>query len=119
MMISFEVSESSSDTTTGANTPETGVSSISEELQTATSLASFVLEMVDKYRKVHHYKVAGAGITVQAASFCPELPSLLWRNFDIVCFIFKPFGDAGDEPTQGTESQVDEESDSVARKTIE
>lgn len=86
----------------------------------AVDLESFVLEMVDKYRKVHHYKIAGTGVTEQAAELCPELSSLLWRNIDVVCFIFKPFtGETRDEPTQEAESQVDEESDSVVRKTIE
>jgi hypothetical protein len=113
-------SELSSGTTSGADTPITGVSGTSQGSHMTTSLARFVLEMVDKYRKTHHYKVAGAGITEQAVKLCPELPSLLWRSVDIVCLVFKPFGDeTRGEPFQNAESQVDEESDSVVRKTIE
>jgi hypothetical protein len=84
------------------------------------TLASVVLEMIDQYRKQHHHKVAGAGITQQAAALCPELPSLLWSCIDVVCLVFAPFTDeTRGEPFLNLESQVDEESDSVVRKAIE
>jgi hypothetical protein len=81
-------------------------------------LAYFVVSVIDNYRLKNHYKIVGGGITKQTAELCPKLPSFLWRELDIVCFIFKPFG-VKDEAFQGTEFKVDEESDSVARKAIE
>jgi hypothetical protein len=83
-----------------------------------TKLIDYVISMVDAHRSNNHYKIAGGAITKQAATLCPELASALWRELDIVCFIFKPFGDE-DEACEGTEERVDEESDSVARKAIE
>jgi hypothetical protein len=59
-------------------------------------------------------------MTEQAAELCAELPSFLWLKLDIVGFIFKPFrGNTASDLTDGPESQVDEESDSVVRKAIE
>jgi hypothetical protein len=82
------------------------------------NLVDYVINMVNDHRLNNHYKIAGGAITKQAAALCPELASALWRELDIVCFIFKPFGDE-DEACEGTEEKVDEESDSVARKAIE
>jgi hypothetical protein len=77
-----------------------------------------VVNVVNNHRLNNHYKIAGGAITRQAAALCPELASSLWRELDIVCFIFRPFGDE-DKACEHTEWKVDEESDSVARKAIE
>jgi hypothetical protein len=83
-------------------------------------LAKFVGKKIEAYRYEHNYKIAGGAITVQAEQLCPELPSLLWHELDIVCFVFKPFkDDTSHDAPGGPESKVDEESDSVARKSIE
>ena len=113
-------SELSSGSSSGVDTPATGTSGTTQAARFSTTLASAVLDMIDEYRKQHHHKVAGAGITQQAAALCPELPSLLWSSIDIVCLVLAPFT----EETRGEqflslESQLDEESDSVVRKAIE
>ncbi|KAH3953115.1 hypothetical protein HBH53_036920 [Parastagonospora nodorum] len=113
-------SELSSGSSSGVDTPATGTSGTSQAVHSTKTLATFVLEMIDEYRKQHHHKVAGAGITQQAVVLCPELPSLLWSCIDVVCLVFAPFTDeTRGEPFLNLESQVDEESDSVVRKAIE
>ncbi|KAF1915723.1 hypothetical protein BDU57DRAFT_281631 [Ampelomyces quisqualis] len=95
-------------------------SSSDPESDTEGSLAKFVVDLVNKYRKEHNYKMAGGAITIQAEELCPELPGLLWSKLDIVCFVFEPFNDdTSHDAPGGTECKVDEESDSVARKAIE
>jgi hypothetical protein len=101
-----------------AGTPAIDASQAPQDSSYHADLANFVVGVIDKYRLKNHYKIAGGAITNQAAELCPELPSFLWRELDIVCFIFKPFGE-GDEAVDGTEFKVDEESDSVVRKAIE
>ncbi|KAL5119109.1 hypothetical protein ACEQ8H_003033 [Pleosporales sp. CAS-2024a] len=113
-------SHAPSESTSGVNAPATGVSVPVQGQNSVTGLAHFVLSMVDKYRHEKYYKIAGAGITEEAAALCSELPSLLWHSIDVVCLVMKPFTtETRGEPFTSVESQVDEESDSVARKAIE
>jgi hypothetical protein len=101
-----------------AGTPPIDASQAPQDSFYNSNLANFVVGVIDRYRLKNHYKIVGGAITSQAAELCPELPSFLWRELDIVCFIFKPFGE-GDEAVEGTVFKVDEESDSVVRKAIE
>jgi hypothetical protein len=115
-------SEPSSGITSGVDTPATDASispSCVEPAEECT-LAEFVSKKIKEYRHIHNYKIAGGAVTVQAERLCPELPSLLWCELDIVCFVFKPFNDdTSHDAPGGPEFKVDEESDSVARKAIE
>lgn len=84
------------------------------------ALANHVVTAVRKYRKPHDYKISAGAITTQAQSICPSLPALLWKELDIVCFVFEPFfSETAQETSKAVQLAVDEESDSVVRKTIE
>jgi len=102
--------------------PTETVTDAAEVNTSATTLEDFVLSELSSYGIKHNYKIIGGAITQEAKGLCPRLPTLLWSQLDIVCFVFKPFSDGGDneeELAPDDEFKVDEESDSVARKAIE
>jgi hypothetical protein len=108
---------------TSANKVADRVSSSDSISSTASSVEvlaveDFVVRIVEAYGRERLLKVVGGAITEEAARLCPGLPSRLWRELDIVCFVFPPFEREG-EATEGTDYKVDEESDSVVRKAIE
>ncbi|KAH7051067.1 putative trehalose synthase-like protein [Macrophomina phaseolina] len=80
-------------------------------------LADFFLRKILDYQKEHHYKFVGAGITKTLHKLSPQLPSRLWWELDIVPMVFEhglenPNGGPVDEVT------IDEEADSMARKSL-
>lgn len=84
------------------------------------ALAEFIVTAVRKYRRPHDYKISGGAITTAAKNLCPSLPAMLWKQLDIVCFVFEPFSSETEhEANKAAAMIVDEESDSMARKTIE
>ncbi|KAF4303392.1 Glycosyl transferase family 1 [Botryosphaeria dothidea] len=105
----------------GGNTPyasraQTPALPLSEEDREKV-LADFFIQKVLDYQKEHHYKFVGAGITKNLLKMSPQLPSRLWWELDIVPMIFEhglenPNGDSVDEVT------IDEEADSMARKSL-
>ncbi|KAH7087375.1 trehalose phosphorylase [Paraphoma chrysanthemicola] len=92
-------------------------------------LDDFICAQIYRFRKAHYYKILGCGMTKATEERCNErLARKLWATQDIVALTFAPFGkdepeeeESGDDSraTMGTESQVDEESDSVVRKVLE
>ncbi|OJD31654.1 glycosyltransferase family 4 protein [Diplodia corticola] len=80
-------------------------------------LSDFFLSKVLNYQKEHHYKFVGAGITKTLVSLSPQLPSRLWWELDIVPLVFEH----GLENPNGGPAEVvtiDEEADSMARKSL-
>ncbi|KAL0262108.1 hypothetical protein SLS55_003545 [Diplodia seriata] len=80
-------------------------------------LTDFFLSKVLEYQKEHHYKFVGAGITKTLVSLSPQLPSRLWWELDIVPLVFEH----GLENPNGEPAEVvtiDEEADSMARKSL-
>ncbi|KAB2576921.1 Trehalose phosphorylase [Lasiodiplodia hormozganensis] len=80
-------------------------------------LADFFLTRILEYQKDHHYKFVGAGITKNLVRLSPQLPSRLWWELDIVPLVFEhgleaPNGGPVDAVT------IDEEADSMARKSL-
>ncbi|GME53536.1 Glycosyl transferase family 1 [Neofusicoccum parvum] len=80
-------------------------------------LADFFIEKVLEYQKEHHYKFVGAGITKTLLKLSPELPSRLWWELDIVPMVFEHgLENPNGEPI--AEVTIDEEADSMARKSL-
>lgn len=83
----------------------------------APFLAEDFVQKVREYQQQHFYKFVGAGITKRLATLSPVLPARLWSELDIVPMIFEQ----GLEYPQDRKEQqftVDEEADSMARKSL-
>jgi hypothetical protein len=83
-------------------------------------LANFFLTRLKEYQRDHHYKYIGAGINQRTVQYCPQLPSLLWQELDIVPLVLedKPHPDAFRAKRGRIHIYVDEEADSMARKAL-
>ncbi|KAL1642105.1 hypothetical protein SLS58_005695 [Diplodia intermedia] len=80
-------------------------------------LTDFFLSKVLEYQREHHYKFVGAGITKTLVSLSPQLPSRLWWELDIVPLVFEHgLENPNGEPAEAV--TIDEEADSMARKSL-
>ncbi|RDI86551.1 Repressible alkaline phosphatase [Venturia inaequalis] len=79
------------------------------------ALSDQLLRSIQQYEQQHQCKIQGAGITKHVIDLCPNLPSRLWGELDILPFIFDSGLDAGKVHVEVT---VDEEADSMARKCL-
>jgi hypothetical protein len=93
----------------------------------ADALKGDAIGTINKYSKEHHAKFVGCGITESLASLCPDMPSFLWSELDIVVMRFKvktefpkfEFSDGiKGESTETIPIDVDEQADSAVRKCI-
>ncbi len=82
----------------------------------ADALAEHFISSIREYQQEHLYKFAGAGITKGLAEMCPQLPSLLWGDLDIVPMVFGQGLDLPDGPAGAI--TIDEEADDMARKCL-
>lgn len=83
-------------------------------------LAKFLISRLKEYQQDHHYKYVGAGINQRTVKYCPQLPSRLWQELDIVPLVLedKPHPDAFRAKRGHIHIYVDEEADSMARKAL-
>jgi len=83
-------------------------------------LADFFITKLKAYQADHHYKYIGAGINERTVHYCPQLPSRLWQELDIVPLVLedKPRPDAFRAKRGHSHLYVDEEADSMARKAL-
>ncbi len=63
----------------------------------------------------HDYKFLGAGLNKFVVDTCPNLPSLLWNELDIIPFVFEAESIPSDEAPDKT---VDEVADFMARLCV-
>ena len=82
----------------------------------AEVVTNYVRDSVSQYQKDHRYKFVGAGVTAGTRSLCPGLLSRLWIDLDIVALVFETRLEVSDVPLGSL--SVDEEADSMVRKTI-
>ncbi|KAF2733491.1 trehalose synthase (Ccg-9) [Polyplosphaeria fusca] len=84
-------------------------------------LARFLVDKFDHYRQEHLFKFVGAGMTQKVVALAPALPSLLWRELDIVPVVFPNDSARSSYPPRVRRNSglVDEEADSMARKCVE
>ncbi|KAK7539020.1 trehalose phosphorylase [Phyllosticta citricarpa] len=81
------------------------------------ALADFVISKISEYQQEHLYKFAGAGITKALVDLSPQLPSRLWWELDIVPLVFEHgLENLGGAPKAAV--TIDEEADSMARKSL-
>jgi hypothetical protein len=106
-------SDDSSAEDSGANTPSTAS-------QRAALLADEVIARICDYRDDHLYKFVGAGLTPSVVEACPQLPSRLWLELDIVPLVLEPHSGVDNSSTPGAPKYrlVDEEADAVVRKAF-
>ncbi|KJX95513.1 trehalose synthase like protein [Zymoseptoria brevis] len=75
----------------------------------AQAIAGHLIEMISKYSQKNMYKVLGAGLSSELVALSPQLPSMLWADFDILPMALVKDGDFTD---------VDELADSMARRCV-
>ncbi|KAF2114942.1 putative trehalose synthase-like protein [Lophiotrema nucula] len=86
----------------------------------AAALADYIVKKLSTYSKENTYKFVGAGLTKNTFEMCPQLPSRLYQEYDIVAFVFERSAKSSRtlDPQKYTEVLVDEEADSMARKCV-
>lgn len=108
-----ESSAASSDTASGTTTPATAE-------ERADYFAEDIISKIKQYRDEHFYKFVGAGLTTKVVETCPQLPSRLWLELDIVPLVLEP--SSGRHNTGNPDAPhyllVDEEADAVVRKAL-
>ena len=110
---SSEPSAATSEANSGTTTPATAEERVDY----------FVEEIISKikhYRDEHFYKFVGAGLTTMAAKTCPQLPTRLWLELDIVPLVLEPNSGRHNTGTPDAPKYmvVDEEADAVVRKAL-
>jgi hypothetical protein len=111
---SSEPSATTSEANSGTSTPATAEGRVDY----------FVEEIISKikhYRDQHFYKFVGAGLTTKAAKTCPQLPTRLWLELDIVPLVLEPSSGRQNTGTPDAPKymMVDVEADAVVRKALE
>lgn len=86
----------------------------------ANHLVEEIISKIKQYRDEHLYKFVGAGLTTNAAKTCPQLPTRLWLELDIVPLVLEPSSGRQDTGTPDVPKYmiVDEEADAVVRKAL-
>ncbi|KAK9450817.1 uncharacterized protein V1518DRAFT_411786 [Limtongia smithiae] len=83
-----------------------------------------IVKEIQAYSTEHYYKFIALAIPQKIQRFCPQLCSLLWREIDVLPFVFRDAAvlDEGDEYEDtvqtNTRPTCDEVADSLARKII-
>ncbi|KAF2273844.1 trehalose synthase (Ccg-9) [Westerdykella ornata] len=83
-------------------------------------IANHLVAEIDKYRRKHLCKFLGAGLTTKLVRYSPKLPSMLWRELDIVPFVIhkeRP-SHVATKNRSAAHMTVDEEADSMARTCL-
>jgi alpha,alpha-trehalose phosphorylase (configuration-retaining) len=103
----------------GTQTPSGMKTPLAPE-ERAGALANYFVEKIRAYQKEHMYKFVSCGINKKVVQLSPQLPSRLWAELDIVPMVFEqglelpfPIGEQ-----KAMELTVDEEADSMARKSL-
>lgn len=106
-------SASNSETNSGTVTPATAE-------DRADYFAEDIISKIKRYRDDHLYKFVGAGLTTKTVHICPQLPSRLWLELDIVPLVLEPSSGRHNtaNPDAPTYVLVDEEADAVVRKAL-
>ncbi|KAG9196945.1 hypothetical protein G6514_002895 [Epicoccum nigrum] len=110
---SSQASDASGETVSGSTTPGTAE-------ERAEFFAEDIISRIKQYRDEHLYKFVGAGLTTKVVRTCPQLPSRLWLELDIVPLVLEP--SSGRHNTGNPDAPnyllVDEEADAVVRKAL-
>ncbi|KAJ4992985.1 glycosyl transferase group 1 [Stagonosporopsis vannaccii] len=108
-----ESSAPTSESNSGAATPSTAE-------ERADFFAEDIISKIKHYRDEHLYKFVGAGLTTKTVQICPQLPSRLWLELDIVPLVLEPTSNRHNtaNPDAPTYILVDEEADAVVRKAL-
>lgn len=110
---SSDTSAASSEATSGTATPVT----VEER---AEYFAEDIISKIKHYRENHCFKFVGAGLTTDTVKLCPQLPTRLWLELDIVPLVL-PHATGRhnvgciEEPRHLT---IDEQADAVVRKAL-
>lgn len=108
-----ESSGPNSESNSGTATPSTAE-------ERADFFAEDIITKIKHYRDEHLYKFVGAGLTTKTVQVCPQLPSRLWLELDIVPLVLEP--SSGRHNTASPDAPnyilVDEEADAVVRKAL-
>lgn len=109
---------SDSSTTPSENGSATSLPATHE--QRADYITDDIVNKIKTYREVHVYKFVAAGLTPTIVQQCPELPSRLWLELDIVPIVVKPSSGKHNtgNPSDPNYMMLDEEADSVVRKAL-
>ena len=85
--------------------------------EVASVLVHVFHKKIREYAEKHLYKFVGAGITKSLADMAPELATRMWLGLDIVPMVFEQYLE---HPRDKKEQHitVDEEADSMARKSL-
>ena len=110
---SSQTSATTSEAGSGVTTPATAE-------QRAEFIAEDIITKIKEYRDKHYYKFVGAGLTKKAVQTCPQLPSRLWLELDIVPLVLEPTSGRHNtgNPDAPNYMLVDEEADAVVRKAL-
>lgn len=109
---SSDASPASSENPSGTVTPATE--------ERAQYFADDIITKIKQYRDKHFYKFVGAGLTTKAVQVCPQLPTRLWLELDIVPLVLEPSSGKHNtgSPRKPEYMLVDEEADAVVRKAL-
>lgn len=110
---SSDASAASSEANSGTATPATAE-------ERAEYFAEDIISKIKLYRENHYFKFVGAGLTTETVKMCPQLPTRLWLELDIVPLVLPP---ATGRHNVGTKEEpkhlsVDEQADAVVRKAL-
>jgi hypothetical protein len=110
---SSKPSAATSEANSGTTTPATAEGR-------ADHLVEEIISKIKQYRDEHLYKFVGAGLTTNAAKTCPQLPTRLWLELDIVPLVLEPSSGRQNTGTPDAPKYmiVDEEADAVVRKAL-
>lgn len=110
---SSQASDASGETGSGSTTPGTAE-------ERAEFFAEDIISRIKQYRDEHLYKFVGAGLTTKVVQTCPQLPSRLWLELDIVPLVLEPSSGRHNTGTPDAPNYllVDEEADAVVRKAL-
>lgn len=110
---SSEPSAATSEANSGTTTPATAE-------ERADCFSEEIISKIKRYRDEHFYKFIGAGVTTKAAKTCPQLPTRLWLELDIVPLVLEPSSGRKNTGTPDAPKYmiVDEEADAVVRKAL-
>jgi hypothetical protein len=110
---SSEPSAATSEANSGTTTPATAE-------ERADYFVEEIIRRIKHYRDEHFYKFVGAGLTTKAAKTCPQLPTRLWLELDIVPLVLEPSSGSQNTGTPDAPKYmiVDEEADAVVRKAL-
>ncbi|KAL1642495.1 hypothetical protein SLS61_009646 [Didymella pomorum] len=110
---SSDASAASSEANSGTATPATAE-------ERAEYFAGDIINKIKHYREEHYYKFVGAGLTTKTVELCPQLPTRLWLELDVVPLVLEPSSGRHNVGTKNEpkDLSVDEQADAVVRKAL-